>query len=212
MDLFAHITIPLLILLALRVDTRKILLMLPFAVILELDVFFGYHRFLFHNVFIAFLLPLAWTILIYKYKKEWFSFAWIALFFMLSHLMLDLTEGIAFYYPMWTTFYDLEVSLYIQNFYGPIPIPDFSIIVNTVEAQQTVAVGESLGAAETARRYPTMDDVSVALLFTLIVASLMYFRKSFVFLKEVYQLTQDIYEWCVEKIKSILKKMKGFFD
>lgn len=212
MDLFAHITIPLLILLALRVDTRKILVMLPFAVILDLDVFFGYHRFLFHNLLVAFLLPLMWTILIYKYKKEWFSYAWIALFFMVSHLILDITEGIALFYPVLTTFYDVEVSLYIQDFVGPIPIPDFSIIVNTVEAHQTVAVGEGLGATETAQRYPTMDNVSVGILFTLIVASIMYFKKSYVFIKEVYKLIQDIYEWILNKMNLILKKVKGFFN
>ncbi|MGM0404732.1 MAG: hypothetical protein ACQEQM_01150 [Thermoplasmatota archaeon] len=212
MDLFAHITIPLLILLALRVDTRKILLMLPFVVILDLDVFFGYHRFLFHNLLIAFLLPLIWTIFIYKYKKEWFNYAWIALFFIISHLIIDLTEGIALFYPVLTTFYDVEVSLYIQDFVGPIPIPDFSIIVNTFEAQKTVAVGEGLGAAETTQRYPTMDNVSVALFITLMVASVMYFKKSFVFVKEVYKLIQDIYELILKKIKLILKKIKGFLD
>jgi len=131
---------------------------------------------------------------------------------MVSHLILDITEGIALFYPVLTTFYDIEVSLYIQDFIGPIPIPDFSIIVNTVEAHQTVAVGEGLGATETARRYPTMDDVSVALLFTLIVASIMYFKKSFVFIKEAYKLILDSYELIVKKIKFILKKVKGFFD
>ncbi len=212
MDLFAHITIPMLILLALRVDTRKILLMLPFAVILDLDVFFGYHRLLLHNVLIAFFLPLMWTIFIYKYKKEWFSYAWIALFFMVSHLILDLTEGIALFYPITSTFYSVEVSLYIQDFIGPLPIPDFSIIVNTIEAQQTVAVGEGLSASETAQRYPTMDDVSVGILFTLVIASLMYFKKSFVFIKEVYKLIQDVIRWVLNKTKLILKKIKGFFD
>lgn len=212
MDLFAHITIPLLILLALRVNTRKVLLMLPFAVFLDLDIFFGYHRLLFHNIFVAFLLPLIWAVFIYKYKKEWFDYAWIALFFLFSHLLLDLTEGIALFYPVVSTFYSVEISIYLQSFLGLIPVPSIDIIINTIGAQQTVAVGEGLTATETTQRYPTMDDVSVSLLFTLIIASLMYFRKSFTFVKECYLLIRDIIEWLLDKIRPILKKIKRVLD
>ncbi len=211
MDLFAHITIPLLILLALRVETRKVLLMLPFAVILDLDVFFGYHRLLFHNLFVAFLLPLAWCIFIYKYKREWFEYSWIAFFFIFSHLLLDLTEGIALFYPMLSTFYSVEISVYLSSLFGVIPFPSIDIIIGSIEAQQTVAVGEGLSATETAQRYPTMDDVSVALLLTLMVAALMYFRKSFVFVKEIYNLVRDIIDYVLSSIRSIFKKIKGFF-
>ncbi len=211
MDLFAHITIPLLILLALRVETRKVLLMLPFAVILDLDVFFGYHRLLFHNLFVAFLLPLAWCIFIYKYKREWFEYSWIAFFFIFSHLLLDLTEGIALFYPMFSTFYSVEISVYLSSLFGVIPFPSIDIIIGSIEAQQTVAVGEGLSATETAQRYPTMDDVSVGLLFTISVAALMYFRKSFVFVKEIYNLVRDIIDQIFSSIRSILKKIKGVF-
>ncbi|MFO7792807.1 MAG: hypothetical protein R6W73_07515 [Candidatus Saliniplasma sp.] len=212
MDLFAHITIPLLILLALRINTRKVLLMLPLAVVPELDVFFGYHRLLFHNIFIVFLLPLIWALFIYKYKEEWFGYAWIALFFLSSHLLLDITNGVAIFYPVLSTFYSVQVSIYLQNFIGIIPIPSIEIIINTIEAQQTVAVGGGLSASETSQSYPTMDNVSVSLFFTLVVASLMYFRKSFTFLKEVYILIRDILKWFLDKIRSILKKIKRVLD
>ncbi|MFW6176082.1 MAG: hypothetical protein ACOC40_00125 [Thermoplasmatota archaeon] len=207
MDTFAQITIPILILLALRIDTRKVLLMLPFTLLIDLDVFFaGTHRLLFHNLFVAGLLPLAYIIYIKKYHRKYFEYAWIAFFFIISSLILDLGQGVALIYPISTNFYYVHAEIMFQ-FWGPIPLPDLVFDFGIWEAEQTVIVSENLGAKETVTRYPSMSNTSFGLFFTLIIAALMYYEKSYLFLKELKSLLKDILNYIKNKLKEIKNKI-----
>lgn len=205
MDTFAQITIPVLILLALRVNTRKILLMLPFTFLIDLDVFFdGTHRLLFHNIFVAVLLPLACVFYVKEYYREYFDYAWIAFFFIISSLILDLGQGVALIYPISTDFYYLEAEI-LFKFWGPIPIPDIVFNFGTWAAERTAIVSQNMGAKDTVTRYPSMSNTSFGLFFTLLIAALMYYEKSFIFLKEVKSLIKDIFEYVISRIKEIIK-------
>jgi len=205
MDTFAHIAIPLLILLALRVDTRKVLLMLPFSVVMDLDYLFMMGRQLFHNIFVGILIPLIVMIYIDKKHPKYREYGFIAFFFLLSHMILDLGEGIALLYPIVTDFYYFEMELFFQ-FIGPIPIPDISLDMGVILAEDTVAAGEEIGAAEGAARYPSVSNISSGLFLTIAVAALMYYQKSFTFLEEVWNLLVDIKDHFFEKLASIKKK------
>ena len=205
MDTFAQITIPVLILLALRVDTRKILLMLPFTFLIDLDVFFaGTHRLLFHNIFVAGLLPLAFVFYVKEYYREYFEYAWIAFFFIISSLILDIGQGVALIYPISTDFYYLEAEI-LFKFWGPIPIPDLIFNFGTWAAEHTAVVSQNMGAKDTVTRYPSMSNTSFGLFFTLLIAALMYYEKSFIFLKEIKSLVKDILGYVVSRIKEIIK-------
>ena len=58
MDIIFHWLILLIIIIALsNIDKRTILLLSPFALFPEIDSFFGMHRILLHNIFVA-LIPL----------------------------------------------------------------------------------------------------------------------------------------------------------
>ena len=202
MDTFAQITIPIIILLALRVDTRKILLMFPFTFLIDLDVFFaGTHRLLFHNIFVAVLLPLAFLMYIKKYQRKYTEYAWIAIFFLISSLILDLNQGVAFFYPLTTDFFYLQAEL-LFRFWGPLPIPDISLNFGAWAAEQTAVVRENLGAKETITRYPSMSNTSFGLFFSLVIAALMYYEKSYTFLKEVWSLINDIKDYMLSKLKT----------
>lgn len=207
MDTFAQITIPVLILFALRVDTRKVLLMLPFTFLIDLDVFFaGTHRLLFHNLFVAFLLPMAYLLYINRFHKKYYEYAWIAFFFIISSLILDLGQGVALIYPLSTDFYYIHAEI-LFKFWGPLPIPDLVFDFGTWAAEQTVVVSQNLGAKETVTRYPSMSNTSFGLFFTLLIAALMYYEKSFLFLKEVRSLLEDIVNKISSKIKEIINKI-----
>ncbi|MFW5927649.1 MAG: hypothetical protein ACOCSL_00495 [Thermoplasmatota archaeon] len=207
MDTFAQITIPVLILLALRVDTRKVLLMLPFTFLIDLDVFFaGTHRLLFHNLFVAVLLPLAFLIYINKYYKKYYDYALIAFFFIVSSLILDLGQGVALIYPLSTDYYYIHAEI-LFKFWGPFPIPDLVLDFGTWAAEQTAVVSQNMGAKETVTRYPSMSNTSFGLFFTLLIAALMYYEKSFLFLNEVKSLLEDIIKEISSKIKEIINKM-----
>lgn len=206
MDTFAQLTIPLIILLAMRIKTRKAVLMLPAALLIDLDVFFRYHRLLFHNIFVAFLLPLLIVLYIKKYRSEYFDYAWIGFFYVFSSLLFDLGQGVALIYPITSNFYFFKASIFVQIWHG-IPLPDPQISYGIWSASQTVSVGESLGAAETSARYASMSQTSVGLLFTLLLAAAMYFRKSHTFLKEIWELIVDISKFIKTKIRSIIEKI-----
>ncbi len=207
MDTFAHITIPLLILLALRVKTRKVLLMLPFSVVMDLDFFFrGMHRMLFHNIFLIIIIPLIIIIYLDKYHPKYREYGMIGFFFLIAHLILDLGVGEALLYPFVTDFYYFELEMFFQ-FIGPIPIPDLSVDFGIILAEDTAVVGENQGAAEGATQYASVSNISSGLFFTLVVAALMYYKKSFTFLKEAWDLLIDIKGYVWKALKSIKNKL-----
>ncbi len=206
MDTAAHIMLPLIILLALRVDTRKVLLMLPFAVVMDLDFFIpGAHRMVFHNVWIAVIIPILVILYLDRFYPEYRSYGLIAFFYLLSHLVLDLAEGIALLYPILTDFYYFEAEMFFQ-FIGPVPIPDFSINYGVILAEETQIVGETMTAGDTATQYASVSEVSSGLFLTLIVAASMYYEKSFNFLKEIWKLLVDIISYLVERLKSLFER------
>ncbi len=208
MDTFAHIVIPLLVLLALRVDTRKALMMLPLAVIPDLDIFFRAHRLLFHNVFVLVLLPMLFGVYIYHYHRKYFPYAWIGIFYLCAHLVLDLSEGIALLYPLTTNFYAIQASM-VFGFWNGIPYPSFRFLFDIIPAERTVSIGEGLGPGEAITRYESVSDVSTGLFFTIAVAAMMYIDRSRRFVTIVAKLTRDIIRSIIHHIKTLFHKIRG---
>jgi cellulose synthase/poly-beta-1,6-N-acetylglucosamine synthase-like glycosyltransferase len=99
MDPLMHLVLPLLFLLALRVDAKKAVLLAPLAVLPDFDALFGLHRALGHSFVPIVVLPMA--IMAYSHLKrpEWFQAALIAQFYLASHVILDL-GGVAFLWPI----------------------------------------------------------------------------------------------------------------
>ncbi len=157
---------------------------------------------IFHNIFIAIIIPLVLLIYIYRYHSEHKSYALIAFFYLASHMILDLGKGMALLYPITTDFYYFEMELFFQ-FLGPIPIPDPSLDYGVIVAEDTAIVSENMGPQQTASQYPSVSNISSGLFFTLIVAAVMYYEKAFTFLKEIWQLLIDIKETALEKLISI---------
>lgn len=114
-----HLIIPLMLLLLLSRRTKTIFILLPFAVLPDLDYFF-YHRALLHNVFLP-LIP-ALLILLSKTKLGNFRFlGWvrdhqhallIICFYLSSHIFLDyFDEGIVFFFPISNALYFTRIDL-----------------------------------------------------------------------------------------------------
>jgi len=99
MDPFMHLLLPMLLLLALRMDPKKVVLLAPVAVLPDFDALFGLHRALGHSFIPILVLPLA--LLAYsKYRRpEWMLSATLVLFYLVSHVVLDL-GGVAFLWPI----------------------------------------------------------------------------------------------------------------
>lgn len=99
MDPFLHLLLPLLFLLAVRVDAKKAILLAPLAILPDFDALFGLHRALGHSFVPILVLPLG-LVLYSKFKRpEWMLGSIIALFYLVSHVVLDL-GGVAFLWPV----------------------------------------------------------------------------------------------------------------
>jgi membrane-bound metal-dependent hydrolase YbcI (DUF457 family) len=116
MDPLLHILLPVLFLLAIRMDPKMVLLYSPFAILPDFDALFGLHRAAFHSFIVAILIPLV-LVAYSKYKRpEWLAASTLILFFLASHIVLDL-GGVAFLWPFTTDmfYFDPEVTFKIQG-------------------------------------------------------------------------------------------------
>lgn len=93
-----HILLPLLVLLALRVDTRLSVLLAPVAILPDFDAAFGLHRAVLHSFIPVVVVPVG-LVLYARYRRpEWMMPALLVQFYMASHVVLDL-GGVAFLWP-----------------------------------------------------------------------------------------------------------------
>ncbi len=109
MEPFVHALIPLAFLLALfpNLDKKYVLSLVPIVWIIDLDSFIGVHRFTFHNIFFV----LALALIAYLIWKNRIAF-WVALYYGMSHLILDLSmPGPAWLYPLVQKTFYLDVSI-----------------------------------------------------------------------------------------------------
>ncbi len=116
MDPFVHLLLPLVFLLALRLDTRKVLMFAPLTILPDFDALFGLHRAVFHSFIPVVVLPVA-LIVYTKYRRpEWLLSALIVQFYLASHVVLDL-GGVAFLWPFTTDqlFFDPVVRFNLQG-------------------------------------------------------------------------------------------------
>ncbi|UCE91157.1 MAG: metal-dependent hydrolase [Methanobacteriota archaeon] len=119
MDPFQHLILPLLFLLAMRIDTRRAVMFAPLAILPDFDSLFGLHRALGHSFVPVLVLPM--IILLYaKYRKpEWLLSALIVQFYLASHGVLDM-GGVAFLWPLVPEQFYFEPTITYSVDGGPI--------------------------------------------------------------------------------------------
>jgi len=110
MEPIMHFLIPLLILLVVfpKINKKLAIGLALLAVLVDMDFFIDFtHRFLFHNIFFVTILSL----IIYFLSKNIKVFL-ISLYYLTSHLILDLTTGgVALFWPLYQRLIELTISL-----------------------------------------------------------------------------------------------------
>ena len=105
-----HILIPMLIMLVVfpKVNKKLAIGLALLALVPDLDFFIDFtHRFLMHNIFFTTGLSL----IIYFFTKDMKIFL-MSLYYLTSHLILDLTVGaVALFYPLYQRLIEVTVSL-----------------------------------------------------------------------------------------------------
>jgi membrane-bound metal-dependent hydrolase YbcI (DUF457 family) len=116
MDPLFHFIFPVLILLALKIEPRKVLLLSPFTLLPDLDALIPPHRAVLHNLVICLIIPMIFIFYSYYRKKEYLGHFLIIQFFLISHLVLDIDAGgVALFYPFSDDAYHLSVSLVMSS-------------------------------------------------------------------------------------------------
>jgi len=116
MDPVLHLLLPVLFLLALRIDTRKVLMFAPLAIFPDFDAVFGLHRAVFHSFIPVLVFPVG-LILYSRFKRpEWMLGALLVQFYLASHVILDL-GGVAFAWPFTSEmlYFDPELTFNMQG-------------------------------------------------------------------------------------------------
>ncbi len=112
MDPLFHFIFPVLILLALKIEPRKVLLLSPFTLLPDLDALIPPHRATMHNLVICLIIPMIFLIYTYYRKKEYIEHVLIIQFFLISHIFLDIESGgVALFYPFTDDAYYFSVSI-----------------------------------------------------------------------------------------------------
>lgn len=107
-----HLIVPLLALLIVirKEDWKYVLLLLPLAVVPDIDTFVTQHRALLHNIFIPFLLLIAG----WKLREYRTPFIISAVYFA-SHVVLDMFGGgVVLFYPFYDRMAFVDASLKID--------------------------------------------------------------------------------------------------
>jgi len=118
MDPLMHLLLPILFLLALRIDTKKVLLFAPLAILPDFDAAFNLHRAVFHSFIPVVILPVGLILYSRVKRPDWMLSALLVFFYLASHVVLDL-GGVAFAWPFTTDmlYFDPEVTF---NMHGGI--------------------------------------------------------------------------------------------
>jgi membrane-bound metal-dependent hydrolase YbcI (DUF457 family) len=108
-----HLLLPLLIVLGIGVNSRLAILLAPLAILPDFDALTGWHRAVGHSFIPMIVMPVA--ILVYaKLKRpEWLTAALLVQFYLLSHLVLDIS-GVAFLWPFTTDMYYISATLHFS--------------------------------------------------------------------------------------------------
>jgi hypothetical protein len=116
MDPLMHLLLPILFLLALRIDTKKVLLFAPLAILPDFDAAFNLHRAVFHSFIPVVILPVGLILYSRVKRPDWMLSALLVFFYLASHVVLDL-GGVAFAWPFTTDmlFFDPEVTFNMQG-------------------------------------------------------------------------------------------------
>lgn len=171
MDIIFHALCPLLILVAFRVAPKKALFMLPFALVPDIDVLLGMHRSVLHSFIPVLIIPACFIVFCYLRKKEWFVYSLIIQFYLLSHILFDLSDGVGFLSPFTQDFYFVRLDLYF-SFWGPIPLPDLRVVYGAISPLP------HMSASETLQAYATVNEVGFMMLLVVLVFLLMFMPRT----------------------------------
>ncbi len=110
MDPLMHVVLPVLFLLAIRLEPKAVVMFSPLAILPDFDAVFHLHRAVFHSFIPVLVIPLALIAYSRLRMPEWMLSALLVQFYMASHVVLDI-GGVAFLWPFTTDMFFLDARI-----------------------------------------------------------------------------------------------------
>jgi len=168
MDPLFHIIIPALILISLRFNWKKVLLLSPFALLPDALWLTDFHRSYTHSIlFITFIIILVYLISRRKWREQSKEITFITMVFLITHLILDVEYRTALLYPVVPDYF-LVTSRFLISPANLSMIPDFSVRTEHLPAGKNY-YSEALSTLT--------SQVLLCIFFTLITYKLMKITK-----------------------------------
>lgn len=182
-DPATHLVLPILLLLSARLDPKLVVPLSFFALFPDFDSIVGVHRATLHNLFVVAAIPLAFLVWA-KLRNERFVLpGLIVLFYLLSHVVLDL-GGVALLYPM------VSEAFYLKPMIGFHTEPsfrfDFSVDYGLEELAQT-------------SDYLFVSNLGFGYLFLLLLLAI-------VFRKEAWSFLVRAKSWALDRTARIFRR------
>ncbi len=154
-----HITLPILILLFFfpRLDKKLVFGLAFFMILMDFDIFIAdMHRILFHNILFIIMMVVVVYFLLGKLASK------ISLFYLSSHILLDLYGPIAVFYPFYRRFIEINFTILkvSSNFLFDISLKTYPLDIITEFTTSTYLTTEG----------------SLFLVFFIIIGLIWYFK------------------------------------
>jgi hypothetical protein len=99
-DPVVHLILPMLLLLAAKLDSRVVVPLAIFAIVPDLDSLLGPHRMVLHNLFVVVGVPLAFILITRVKRPALVMPGAVIMFYLISHIVLYMS-GVALLYPFY---------------------------------------------------------------------------------------------------------------
>lgn len=173
-----HVLLPLLLLLALRVDTKLSVLLAPIAIFPDFDAAFGLHRAVFHSFIPVIVVPVGLILFAKCRRPEWMLPALLVQFYMASHVVLDL-GGVAFLWPFTTDMFYFDPQLKF-NLQGGI----------NFEWHLDMGIREYVRMGET----DFISEAAFGLLILMVLAAAIYRREAMAALRRLVSIVKGVFQ------------------
>jgi membrane-bound metal-dependent hydrolase YbcI (DUF457 family) len=116
-DLLFHMLLPALLAIVAGVDRKKAIILMPFAVLPDLDALFMAHHLIFHSLIATSLIAFPGLLYCRWARPKYFTAGVIATLYFYSHLLLDLFSGtyVALFWPLSNIGYTVFINLTVTH-------------------------------------------------------------------------------------------------
>lgn len=149
MEPLIHFVVPFIALMLVGASFRKAMLVSLLALLPDLDVLLLVHRFISHSIVVVLSAATPLLLLVYKFKPRLYSYVFLALLALTSHLLLDVFTGCTpILWPLYSYSICIQVELFAHIGSSPRIIPSAKLLTKPISFQHFQSLDAPLFTSE----------------------------------------------------------------